>query len=268
MTTIHNRLLSCKRFNSISDDINEDIISKLVVLLYHVCNVDLSNDVMPFIQKKVSFVNEIHIEYKFKYGVAVVAAHNNMLEASFFFVIKDCKEIYVPFQSNHCDIDVDHNLNFNKATLNYLIHIVKTTLQTKMVSKTVGTVLVTNPSYGTVYFTRVIDKNHQLSTSISYKNHISKYDENGGHIDITPDELDQHYFQPSKEFEYFLVNIMRKYADKPQQFDSVFVDYPTYQDFMNNKQSAITFLNLLSEQYFNNFQLLENNLLVFDMQEI
>lgn len=268
MTTIHNTLLLCRRLNILNQNINEQINTKLVILLQQICNVDLTNDPTPFIQTVASFGIAINIEYKFKYGTVSIIVDETSVAVSFFFILSKCKNIYIPFQSHHCYVDVDNNLNFKKAVFNYAVHIVKTTIQSQPSSNYVGTLLVTDPSYVTIYFQRVIDENHQISTFVSYQNHHSKHIVDGSHKEITPTELNQHYFQPNKQFEDFFVNVMRKYAAKPKQFDSVFVDYPTHQNFMNNKQSAVIFLNLLSEQYFNNFYLIESNLLLLDMQEI
>lgn len=271
MTTIHDTLLLCKRLNSLTQKVNDQINAELVILLRHICQVDLSNEPKPFVQNVASFVMSINIEYKFKYGTVSVVAKENSIDVSFFFIMSKCKDIYIPFQSNRCNVDVDKNLKFKQATFNYSLNIVKTNnvmntkLQTRHSGRYVGSVLVTDPRYATIHIQRVMDKQLQLSTLVSYKNYRAK---NGDSIELTAGELAPCYFQPNKEFEDFFVEFMRTFSSKSQQFDSVFIDYPTHQHFMDDKQYAINFFNLLSKQYFSSFDLIESNLLLIDMQTI
>ena len=265
MTTIHTQLLMSKHVHKFDDDLNNQIIEKLLHIFQSIFDVDLSIEQQPFSLKPVSFGMAIHVEYSFKYGMVSVLAKNNEMTVSFVFDRDKCNDVYIPFNCTRCEVLVDDDLNFEKAVFNFYSTINKPKIETKYASKYVGSVLVSDPHHATIDIRRTIDKQQKVSTWITYDNFYSKL---GDYTELTIDDLNKCYFRADKEFEDFFVKIMMILKVRPQEFCSVFTDYPTHTQIMHNKSAAVNFLNLLSDDYFNRFHVLEANLLLLDMQGI
>lgn len=265
MTTIHTQLLMSKNVHKFDDDLNNQIIDKLLHISQSIFDVDLSIEQNAFIVKPVSFGISMYVEYTFKYGMVSVLAKNNEMTVSFVFDRDKCYDIYVPFNCTRCEVQVDDDLNFEKAVFNFYATINKVKIETKYASKYVGSVLVSDPHHATIDIRRTIDKQRKVSTWITYDNFYSKL---GDYTELTMSELHKAYFTSDKNFEDFFVKIMMTLKARPQQFSSVFTEYPTHTQIMHNKTAAVNFLNLLGDDYFNRFHVLEANLLLLDMQVI
>lgn len=265
MNNIHTQLLLSKRILEFDDELNNQIIGKLLHIFQSIFNVDLSIEQHTFMVKPVSFGMTIHVEYKFKYGIVSVTAKNNDMTVSFVFDRDKCHDIYIPFNCSRCEVHVDDDLNFEKSVFNFYSTINKPKIEKAYASKYVGSVLVTDPHHATIDIRRTIDKQHKVSTFITYDNFYSKL---GDYTELTPADLHKCYFTPDKDFEAFFVKVMSTFKTRPQEFCSVFTNYPTHTQIMYNQTAAVNFLNLLSNDYFNSFHLLEANLLLLDMQVI
>jgi len=265
MTSIHTQLLMSKNVHEFDDDLNNQIIDKLLHIFQSIFDEDLSTEQNTFRVKPVSFGMAIHVEYMFKYGMVSVMAKNNDMTVSFVFDRDKCDDLYIPFNCTRCEVQVDDDLNFEKAVFNFYATINKPKIETKYASKYVGSVLVSDPHHATIDIRRTIDKQRKVSTWITYDNFYSKL---GDYTELTMSELHKVYFNPDKDFEDFFVKIMMTLNTRPQQFSSVFTEYPTHNQIMHNKTAAVNFLNLLVDDYFNRFHLLEANLLLLDMQVI
>jgi hypothetical protein len=254
-----------KNIHKFDDDLNNQIIEKLLHILQSIFDVDLMIEYKDFMLKPVSFGMAIHVEYSFKYGMVSVLAKNNEMTVSFVFDRDKCNNLYIPFNCTRCEVLVDDDLNFEKAVFNFYSTINKPKIETKYASKYVGSVLVSDPHHATIDIRRTIDKQGKFSTWITYDNFYSKL---GDYTELNISELHKVFFTPDKHFEEFFVKIMMTLKTRPQEFSSVFTDYPTHTQIMHNKTLAVNFLNLLGDDYFNRFHVLEANLLLLDMQVI
>lgn len=263
--TIHTQLLMSKNVHEFDDDLNNQIIEKLLHIAQSIFDVDLSVEQKPFILKPVSFGMAINVDYTFKYGMVSVTAKNNDMTVSFSLERDKCHDIYIPFNCTRCEVHVDDDLNFEKAVFNFYSTIDEPKIETKYASKYVGSVLVSNPHHATIDIRRTIDKQRKVSTWITYDNFHSKL---GDYTELTTSELHKVYFTPDKDFEAFFVKVMSTFKMRSQEFCSVFTDYPTHTQIMHNKTAAVSFLNLLGDDYFNCFHVLKANLLLLDMQVI
>lgn len=266
MTTIYDNLFLCNKLDGFNSSLNDQIMSKLVVLLENICNVDLSSQPALFVQNMASFGNEVSIEYKSKYGLVSVYTKNKMLEVIFLFNMKECGSLYVPFKATRCEVKVDNDLNFKQATFNFFVNFSHNNIELKLnPNKYVGTVLVTDPKYAAIHIKRVINEHKVSSNVITYDNFHCK---RGEYINFGNIELNNKYFIPDNGFENSLVKFILLCANKPKQFYSVFIDYPSYQSIIDHKKHAVALLNIFSEQYLNNFETLQSNMLLIDMVEI
>lgn len=266
MTTIYDNLFLCNKLDGFNSFLNDQIMSKLVVLLENICNVDLSAEQSLFVQNMASFGNDVSIEYKSKYGIASVYTKNKTLKVVFLFTLKECSSLYIPFRSTRCEVEVDNDLNFKQATFNFFVNFSHNNIELKLSSnKYIGSVLVTDPKYAAIHIKRVINEHKVSSNVITYDNFHCK---RGEYINFGNIELNNKYFIPDNGFENSLVKFILLCANKPKQFYSVFIDYPSYQSIIDHKKHAVALLNIFNEQYLNNFETLQSNMLLIDMVEI
>jgi len=266
LTTIYDHLFLCNKLNGFNSFLNNQIMSKLVVLLEQACNVDLSDETELFVQNMASFGKDVSIEYKSKYGTVSLYTKNKMLEVIFLFTIKSCNSLYIPFKATRCEVKVDNDLNFKQATFNFFVNFSHNNIELQVnPNKYVGTVLVTDPKYASIHIKRIINEHKISSNIITYDNFKCN---RGEYINLGNVELNNQYFIPDNDFENLFVKFILLCSNKPKQFYTVFIDYPSYQNIIDHKKHAVELLNLFSEQYFNNFETLQSNMLLIDMVEI
>lgn len=263
MTTIYEHL------------INEDysveplIISRLIVLLKIVTGIDLTGQDCLFKRNTIITGGFVTIEFYFSYGSASVTSKKGVLTADFKFLKKMKEQLMIdkearlskilpicPFNVSQCQIDVDHEMNFEKARFEHYINISKYNLNRNESSS----------AYCAIKITHVLDKGLNRFNTVEYNNlHSTTF---RTYADMSAIGLNSYFLTPNNDFEQFLIKFLDFFKQDPRMFYTIFTEYPSFVHVIEQIDKAKDFLNLLHKQYINDFELLQSKMLLIDMLEI
>lgn len=248
MTTIYERLIN-KDYS-----VEPLIVSHLIVLLKIVTGLDLSGQDVTFTRNMIMTGDYVTIEFYFPYGVASATARKGVMSADFKFLRK-MKEQF-PFNAWHCEIAVDHDMNFEKACFEYYISVSKYNLNRNDSSS----------AYCALKITHILDRELNRLNTVEYNNLFSKtfrtYD------DMFTIGLNSYFMTPNNDFEQQLIKFLDFFKADPHVFYSIFTEYPSFVHFIEKIDKVKDFLNLFHSQYINEFDVLQSRMLLIDMQAI
>lgn len=267
MKTIYEQLIevkNVKRFhrdeNSIFlgtdcniDSIIDDVLvnEKLTELFYKVYSIQKSYDPI-FFERNISSIGlDVSVAYNFQYGSVHITVENNKLLVTFYH--KD-GWFKAPFGTDRCIVSVDHNLNFIQheystyfAFLNSVLH--------------------NNGSYGG-YNHMQIKQITDINGSYNQLAFCHSSDHDDLLKDVSEGKLDKRFVARNIDLEKTFFQIIDFVTEKPHEFYAVFHDYPSFSECIDSSERIIDFVNLFVEQYFNDNERLQQNLLLLDMQAI
>ena len=248
MTTIYEQLTN-KDYS-----VEPTIIARLIVLLKIVSGVDLSGQEAEFKRNTIITGGFVTIEFHFPNGVASVTSKKGLLTADFKFLRK-MKESF-PFNAWHCQIDVDHEMNFEKARFEYYISISKYNLNRDESSA----------AYCAIKINHVLDKELNRFNTVEYNNlHSTTF---RTYADMSSLGLNSYFLTPNNDFEQLLIKFLDFFKQDPRMFYSIFTEYPSFVHVIEQMEKAKDFLNLFHHQYINDIDILKSRMLLIDMQAI
>lgn len=248
MTTIYEKLTN----KDYSDE--PTIIARLIILLNIVTGIDLTGQDSLFKLSTIITGGFVTIEFYFPYGSASVTSKKGFLTADFKYLRNINKQS--PFNSRHCQINVDHEMNFEKARFEYYLHISEYDLNQKNISS----------AYCSFKINHILNKDLSRINTVEYNNlHSTTF---RTYTDMSSVGLNSYFLKPNNGFEQILIKFLDFFKQKPHMFYTVFTEYPSFVHVIEQVEKAKDFLNLFHKQYINDFDLLESRMLLIDMQEI
>lgn len=244
-----------KQFRIFNEDFDSLVIPKLVDLLNQVSGIDLNVTETCFKPSLITTGSSLKVSYKCQYCKATISLKDNILSVYFSFFNKNLDHYKTPLNADRCAIDVDHQLNFKQAVFNYYANFSKL----KIDRNCDGHV------YSSLNIARTIDSNFNQTNTVSYLNGLT---ETSDYIDLKDFSLNPVFFQANNRFDNLLVDATTFCEYNPKEFYNVFLEYPTYVEFMTNIAKATEFLNLFYAQYTDDAEILTSRLLLLDMQAI
>lgn len=240
MTNIYNSMVELKDTCSYDWSVAPLVSSKMSTLLKQSCGIELIGDDQHF-TKNISVCGlEVGVDFHFQYGSATLMLIDDKLEVRFYFSDKYKNELLIPFNSKRCQVFVDNELNFQKATLSY------------------------SSLHGSLKFDRIIENSLKSYNTITYKDEKTNQD-----ISFQGQDLDNKFFVPNLHFEVTLIKFLECYTHNINQFNSLFAERLNYDtDCFENITNAVNCLNQFNHEYTHNFDELQANLLLIDMQAI
>lgn len=248
MTTIYERLTNQDY------SIEPILIAQLFNLLKIVSGIDLSGKTTAFNHNVIISRGFVTFELNFSCGVASVTSKNGLLTADFKF-LKQLSQQF-PFNVLHCQINLDHNMNFEQARFEYYIHVSKYNWNRNDPSH----------SYCAIKINQVLDKNLNRRNTFSYNNLFSKTFRTED--DLFDFGLHSEFAVPNEQFEKELIKFLHLFKTDPHTFYNIFTEYPTFSNVIDKIDQAKDFFNLFHSQYINDFDVLKARMLLVDMQEI
>lgn len=240
MTTIYDSMLALKNTCTYDWSIAPLVSSKMAPLLKQSCGIDLVGDEQHFTDNISVCGLEVGVDFRFQYGSATLMLIDEKLEVRFYFSDKYKNNFEIPFNTKRCQVFVDHELNFQKATLNY------------------------SSMKGAFIFARTIENSLKSYNTLHYKDKETKQD-----ISFDGQGLHDNFFVPNLHFEVTLIKFLDCYTNNSNQFNSIFSERLNYDiDCFDNISNAVNFLNQFNYEYTHQSDALEANLLLIDMQEI
>lgn len=245
--------MQCQRRLTL-DCFKVNLDKELCLLFKQLSGIDLTTERYPFIRDGGDLQFGVTVHYNFKYGSATIKAKGPKLTVLFFFEYKYKDLLNLPSQSNNCEIDVDHNLNFIQAEFEDSLSFSKKHLDIKL-------------PISHLY----IKVNHILTLNgyekmLSYKN-----DFNGKIIDLN-NGLDIRFYLKDFSFDAVFNKLMILINYSPTSFYIGFPNYPSYKEFITEPDKIIKFVNMFIHDYFNDFDNLvaniETHYLLADMEDI
>jgi len=249
MTTLYDNFIDCRSPTfrwSYTPKVNEPLVT-LFKLVY---GIDLSNEVNPFKPDGASFGIDITFNYNFNYGQVNVSAKEKDMEVTFF--IKDADKFRIPFHSSRCIIKTDHNLKLIDANFNFYTSVSKKTRN----KDTSG--------YALIRYIRIFNGINDFN-QIGYDNKNTK---NEDYIDLMNYGIDSTYLKANFEFELLFKEFMQFCEKFPDDFYDVFTEYPSDNQFIDDINQAVVFLNLFAQQYNDDNRLLKSRMLLLSMSKI
>lgn len=253
------KIFSHHGWNQFPAEFHVAVKKKLVTLLKHVCNIDLSA-MSPDDENYFSFDEDYNQHYKIKYHFNYTGTDAGEAEA---FVILSGERFFVTFQfykkekhpslpaGAYCvDIDVDDWLRYKLAEFE--------------IRYDFGWTLGNPKHHASFFFYKVLDKNLQLSTVINCRNLNSRQT----HSLLTKKDLPALFFENNHHF-YDTLKEMLEYCEmQPKLFYSEFTEYPDHIEMASSSKSAKQFLNLYHDQFVKDASILEARILLLEMQAI
>lgn len=253
MKTIYDRLIQCQQRMTLNC-FKVNITDHLVNLLKTSCAIDLSHEPYPFVRDGGSLLIDVVIHYKFKYGNVSILAKDDKLQVTFFFDYVYREMLNIPLHANCCTVNVDHNLNFISSVFTVYFCFSMNTFDSEDNKNQHLNITLTH--------TVEADKTYN---SLSYNIHDDKY------LDIV-DGFDKRFYMHNVDFELLLIKFINFVAYSPHVFYSGFSQYPKYIDIITDLKAIVKFINIFTEQYFNDHDNLiytiEQHLLLVDMHDI
>lgn len=230
------------------------LVSRLIDLLKIVSGIDLSGQDNTFKRNVIISGGFVTFELNFPYGTVAVTSRKGLLKVDFKFLRIMTHQF--PFNTWQCYIDVDHEMNFEKARFEYYFSVSKYDLNRNQSSS----------KYCAIKINRVLDKHLNLFNTFEYNNLLSKSFRN--YEDLFSVGLHKDFSVPNNEFEILLIKFLDIFKYDPYTFYSIFTEYPSFVHVIEQINKAKDFLNLFHKQYVNDFDLLTSRMLLIDMQEI
>lgn len=254
MKTIYDRLIQCQQrmtLKCFKANINEPLVD----LLKTICSIDLSNERYPFVTDGGALHMDVTLNYRFKYGRVSISANEHDLTVVFFFDYAYRELLNIPLYSNSCIVNVDHDLKFIKASFNYYFSFSTKILEPECNEYQNFNIMLT----------------HTVEIDKSYNSLFYNIDEIDKYLEIV-DGFDKRFYIHNVEFELLLIKFIKFSAYNPIVFYSGFSQYPSYIDIITDLNAIVNFINIFTEQYFNDYDNLiytiEQHLLLVDMHDI
>lgn len=253
MKTIYELLIQCQRRMTLKC-FKSNVNKPLILLLKKISHIDLSNEPYPFVADGGSLTINVTVNYRFKYGRVAISANEHDIEVDFFFDPSYLALLNITLHSNRCTVNVDHNLNFIKATFNQPFSFYKKDLKTEY----------NEHNYFNIMLSHTIEL-EKTYNSLSYNfNHLDKYLKING--------FDKRFYMHNFDLELLLIKFINFVAYNPDVFYLGFSKYPSYHEIIMDLNAIVNFINMFIDQYFNDHDNLiytiNQHLLLIDMDDI
>lgn len=244
--------MQCQRRMTL-DCFKVNVNKELCLLFKQLSGIDLSSEPYSFVRDGGELQFGVTVHYKFKYGSATIKARGPKLTVIFFFEYKYKDLLNLPSQSNNCEIDVDHNLNFIQAKFEDSLSFSRKHLDIK------------NP------ISHLYIKVNHILTLNGYEKKLSYQNDSGTIIDLHY-ELDIRFYTKDFSFDDLFNKFMILVNYSPTSFYIGFPNYPSYRELLNEPYKITKFVNMFIHDYFNDFDNLvaniERHYLLADMEDI
>lgn len=251
MKTLYEQFMECKEARNADVKDNPLIIQQLIALFQQSYGISEAGESLLFKNDVASIGQELRVDYKFKYGFVSVGTLKGELVVTFHHKFDGMK---VPFEANRCTVFVDHDLNFIRAE--YCTYF-----------SFLNSVIYNKPNYGgynQMKIQRIID----LNGSYNQLSFCNSADDNDEFIDTDLSTLDNRFVTPNTALEEAFIQVIDVVTEYPNEFYSVFEEYPSFSKCVESSKAVIEFVNLFVEQYFSDNEKLKQNMLLFEMQAI
>lgn len=239
MPSIYDTLLTLEDGEEFDEKLNSIVVSNLVGLLKASCGIVLPHQKDPFVYNDFSETSDGYFEmsYNFKYGTAYLSTipkeHN--LKVSFAFSESSQKSLH---KQPVCYIDVDHNMNFEKALFKRVFEYAESTPNSSLTF-----------SWSVLLLNTTVNSDLTTVNEFSYQNNAIYSDANDHIHDLAPHGLNPYYLGYNKEFHELLFVFLALNSCNPQMFYEVFPEYPSRLEIISSIDNLMKVLELFYQQY-------------------